>query len=450
MNLLVLFLICFYSPLVSTSDVYEDALRSGDVIFTGLILPIHHRFKSELLKERFDFLNRKLIFTGEIRRSDSLAFQTYGLAHFGLVNNFGVVIEPLLKIGNSNEWPYVVWKKGITAHYSRAYLYYQNKGLLTYIGRNRIAMNLGALMADEDTPFDHFLLRYSGKNFQGFYFLGEFDQQEAEDSSVYHIQGKIYRRFVVGHGLEFRFKNTTFGFNEVALFYNGSNSVDFFHLNPIALYYFSLFDLRQWTKESEQNIFWVLFLNHFSKKFSFHGELVIDDYQYEPSSVYIPNKLAWSIKIVVNNPVFPPSILSAEYSGVNRWTYNHRATLIRWVNRREIMGKFSENDMDSIEVRFKKHFSKFSFDMFGGFKRKGPGSVFESEDFFPNYPRSSFINNTVSSRTFFGFGMQFYSKAYCVSSLLSYSRIKDYEENRISKDLFISLGVLFSPQKFVF
>lgn len=257
-------------------------------------------------------------------------------------------------------------------------------------------------MADNDPPFDHFLVKRSSKHFQGFWFFGEFDPITPRDSlrdypdtlNWWYIGNKTYRRFISAHGIEARIKRFSFGFTEIALFYNAQNFPNLIYLNPIMLYYPVVWDLGK-ARESEQNIFWVTYFNYFKDNYSFHFEFVVDDFQLEKEGVYLPNRFAWSILLNMCDLVFPNSLLSLEYSGAFRWTFNHRIYLLKWVNRGELMGKLSDVDQDEIKVSLNRFFDGILLGNSFGCRRKGPGTISEHDPFFTHfsYPRESLLSH---------------------------------------------------------
>lgn len=390
--LILLQILVLYSPLVSTDALFEEYLRMGKIAYTGILMPIHYHFESEPLNKHYNYLDSKLLINVGFEHRDSNVLWLYPFFQHKH-KNFGLVVEPLLKIGDQTIWPYILWEEYFTAGYSRAYLYYNNNNLFLNLGRNRLAMGLETLMDDKDTPFDHFLIKYSGKHFQGFYFIGEFDYQTPQDTSSYYTKGKTYRRFITGHGIESRFWKLTGGFTEVALFYNEANSPYCYWYNPLILYHPQLWDMGG---AGEQNVFWMLFLNYWGRKVSAHSEVVIDDFQYHPTSPgYWPHKLAWSFRVNVKDPFLKPSFLKLEYSGINRWTYNHGIPILRWTNRREIMGKFRDNDMDSLSLSLTKYKDYHSLIVSCGYVRKGVGHVMEKDTFYTNsngYPQGVFLS----------------------------------------------------------
>ncbi|MEO0258121.1 MAG: hypothetical protein ABIM32_01630 [candidate division WOR-3 bacterium] len=405
LDFLLLLSIFSYQRVIPEEMKFEEALRHksyplSNVVFSipsvydiGQISKYYVIFDSSLLNLNFEYFR------------DSLwTLDCYPRFFYGK-KKYGVVIEPQFRVGAVRGWPNIKWQNLVCGAYSRAYLYYDFPGFLVMAGRNRISLNLEGLMAEEDPPVDLILFVHRGKHFDFSFFTGQLDSKIPKDSSKFFETGKLYNRYISGHSLQYKLKNFSCSFSEIAIFYSRTNTPDFYFLNPFMLYHPRVLDA---VEGGEHNVFWIISANYWGAKYSTHLEFLVDDFYLPDPDQWAPHKLAWIFKFYSLDLPFRNSISGFCYSGATRWTYTHGLSLLYYENRSEVMGALNENDFDKIEIFSRKHFGD-RFDLRGAlwFKRKGEGSVNEKDIYWESgidYPREYFLTGVVEKR--FGQGLE--------------------------------------------
>lgn len=351
---------------------------------------------------------------------------------------YGLVIEPLFRIGEIRGWPAIKWQNVLCGAYSRAYAFYQSPKVLLMAGRNKLQLNLEGLIAEEDPPMDMLFARYNGKKFYFSYFAGQLSSEEATDSSYYYELGKLYNRFISGHSLEYRSTNFSASFSEVVVYFSRTNFPDLYFLNPFMLYHPRVLDD---TEGGEHNTFWIIAGNYWGKRYSTHLEFLVDDFHLPDPDQWAPHKLAWIFKSYIIDFPLNSTVSGISYTGATRWTYTHGLSLLYYNNKREVMGVLNENDFDKVEIFTRKHLSK-SLDIKGNlnFKRKGEGSVSDRDIYWErgiDYPQDYFLTGIVEQR--FGPGIEFYVHNPRISLRLyteyDWIRNRSHVEGAVGKEL---------------
>ncbi len=365
--------------------------------------------------------------------------------------NYGLVVEPFFRLGKVRGWPYIKWDNKIAGAFSRAYFFYDKHPFVFCTGRNRIHINLGALLAEEDPPIDMLLLSYKNEYFNFYYFTGQLDPRITSDSTHFYKRGELKNRYLSGHSLELKGKNFSFSLTELVIYFTNTNIPDPYFSNPFTLYYSKHFDEREY---GEHNACWLLSCNFWNTRFSSHFEFLIDDFHLPDNKMWAPHKLAWIYKLYVVDCPFKNSISGVSYTGATRWTYTHGLNLLYYNNRGEVMGSLNENDFDRIEIFTRKHLSK-RFDLKSSFwfKRKGEASTEEKDIYWDyleeniNYPREYFLTGIVEKR--FGSGIEFdyHTPRIVIRSTLEYDWICNYKHiqgnkgNELRLKLYGSAGI---------
>lgn len=321
-------------------------------------------------------------------------------------DNFNVIIEPCFKFFDYPCWPRIKWENLLSAAYYNAFWRVRFSSKIDMIaGRFKINLYEGGILSGDDPPLDGILWRIANNRFYFYYFASQLDSKITQDSTNWYKRNMIYKRFLFGHGFEFRFKKHTFSFSEISLSFSVDNKLDWVYFNPLMLFYVRGWDTWEY---GERNIFWILSANYWGAKYSTHLEFLVDDFYLPDPDQWAPHKLAWIFKFYSLDLPFRNSISGFCYSGATRWTYTHGLSLLYYENRNEVMGALNENDFDKIEIFSRKHLGD-KFDLRGAlwFKRKGEGSVNEKDIYWESgidYPREYFLTGVVEKR--FGQGLE--------------------------------------------
>ena len=440
----ILFLL--YSRPVPNDVIHEHLLRTHSLSYftTRFSIPLNF-FKAEYdLRQSpyFKFLYAPLTFTFNFYRDTSCVLIFYPRLQLSS-QDWGVVIEPLFKIGEAPGWPYHEWEGFLYGAYSRAYVYYARRPWMFLLGRTKLQLNLEGLFSEEDPPFDMFFVNYKKGLIHFAYWFGQFDPWYTKDSTRWYKKNHLYSRFVSGHNIEILLKNFSVSFSEVVLFYSDNNSPDFYYLNPFILYY-----VKPWDSDlaGEQNIYWIFTGNFWLKKASMHGEFIIDDYQYRMEQ-YVPPKLAWIAIVYIIDFPLKNSISGVSYKGATRWIFTHGTPILYWRNRNEIMGNFDENDFDEIKIFTRKHISKnFDIKWEISYKRKGEASVEDLDPYWQgiDYPRPYFLTGVVEKTLGFANSFEIFADIYNVRVRVGGEYIWNHKHRKNSKATAFNISLYFS------
>jgi len=445
LNLFFIFLLNYWGEL-NPHYLLEEAHIRESFPLPNVGFSIPSKFKGStyfryLAPQDFSLLSLNFDFT----LNKSLTLDLYP-RFFYENGKWGIVVEPLFRMGEVTGWPNIKWHGALCGAYSKAYFYYHCPSFLMMFGRNRIFLNLGGLLSEEDPPMDMFLALWKSKRFNFSYFLGQLDAQIPTDSSRFYEVGKLYNRYLVGHSLEYKGKRFTLSFSEVALFYTESNVPDLYYLNPFMLYHVRALDTEE---RGEHNVFWTFSYNYWGKKISFHEEFLVDDFHLPDPVQWAPHKLAWIAKIFLRE--FPAKGFSTliSYMGATRWTYTHGLSLLYFQNRGEIMGALNDNDFDQVEASIKKQISR-NWDIRGviWYKRKGEGGVREKDIYWESrldYPYSFFLNGVLEKHGGQGLELLWHGERGLISLELSHEFIwnKDNQRGRNLRNLKIRVSCIF-------
>jgi hypothetical protein len=332
---------------------------------------------ARVLKERLgQYLRRYEECGGELAfRSDSIARLFISPRYGKKLGGAEVFVEATLKVGKSDEYPHRAWKDVVASDYTRAYL-------TTGVGRfsflfGRESLKWGSsprsslLLAGHGPPFDMLSARYQTDRFQVSSFFTILNPHA--DTS----------RYLSGHRIEFRLlPDLTVGVGEVVLHGGYDALPDPYYLNPLVLFY-----PREWNKgHGTANILWGIDFDYFGSRWSGYGELMLDDYPYEVSSMNEHPKLGWVLGFRMLDLFRQGEYVVAEYVGVHRWSYGHTIPWQRFVNRGYTMGHDHGNDFDRISVNVTEHLGRFlDVELSAHRTRKGEGEVEEPypEEIFP-------------------------------------------------------------------
>jgi len=371
--MLILILVFTYTRNISEDFLFEKAIKQRNYQFYNARFSYPSRFISSLL---YDYDPSKPISFWINLETQIDTSQSLGLYPTFLYDkqNYGVVIEPLFKIGNTEGWPYLKWHNKIAGAFSRAYFFYDRAPLTLFIGRNRLQLNLEGLLAEEDPPADLFFASYRTPHINFSFFTGQLDSRISQDSTSLYPSGKLFNRFISGHSIEGRGKNYSLSFSEIAIYFTETNQPDPYFLNPFTLYHTRFLDTEE---HGEHNVFWILSASYWGAKFLSQFEFLIDDWHIPDVDVWGPNKFAWIFRTYFVDLPLRGMLSGISYTGATRWVYVHRCDLLYFNNKSETMGILNDNDFDSLSIFFRKPLKgpKSWAKLTLSYKRKGEGSV---------------------------------------------------------------------------
>jgi hypothetical protein len=430
----LIILILAYTKLLNDDLVFENLIREKNYQLSNVRFSLPHRFINPIFGT-LECPHKPISFeiNLETRYTNSFTIDFYPHFIYDKIN-YGVVIEPILRVGKITGWPYIKWENKLVGALSRAYFFYDGNPFTFCIGRNRIQLNLEGLMAEEDPPIDMFLFSYKKEFFNFHYYTGQLDARVTSDTTSFYIVGELKNRYISGHSLELRGGKFSFSITEVAIYFTQTNLPDPYFLNPFSLYYSKHFDEREY---GEHNVFWILAANYWGAKFSSHIEFLIDDFHLPDPDQWAPHKLAWIFKGYVIDFPFKASVSGLSYTGATRWTYTHGLSLLYYNNRGEVMGNLNENDFDKIEIFTRKHFSnKLDLKTSFWFKRKGEANTEEKDVYWErgiDYPREYFLTGIVEKRLGTGIELDFHTPRIVIRSNFEYDWIWNYKHFQSNK-----------------
>ena len=442
----LLVLLTLYERPVPDDILHEYFIRTNHPSYftTRFSIPLDFVKTETNLKQNpyFKSLYSPLTFNFYLHGDTSLVFLFYPRLHLSS-RNWGLVIEPLFKTGEAPGWPYHEWEGFLYGAYSRAYVYYTRPPWMFLLGRNKLQVNLEGLFSEDDPPFDMFFANYKKGLLHFAYWFGQFNSMKTHDSTKYYKPNIIYNRFVSGHTIELVYRNMSLSFSEIALIYSLNNFPEFYYLNPFVIYH-----VKGWDSglNGEQNIFWVLAGNIWLRTCSFHGELIIDDYQYRMEK-YVPPKIGWiGAAYIVDFPL-KNSVSGFFYRGATRWTFTHGISLLYWENKEEVMGNFDENDFDEFKIFTRKHISKkFDIKWEINYKRKGEASVEDVDPYWQeaDYPRPYFLTGVVEKTLGFANSFEIFADIYNVRVRVGGEYIWNHKHRKNSKATGFNISLYFS------
>lgn len=185
------------------------------------------------------------------------------------------------------------------------------------------------------------------------------------------------------HKIEFVFKNLRLGLSEDIIFFNHFNLE---YLNPLSFYYFT-----QWNTGSDDNILWNVEFAYFKNKKKIYGELLIDDFAYQPATG--PHKLGGTIGGWIIDFPRKEWEVRVEYTAIQKWVYTHHEKGNTYTMRVKPLGHYIGPDGDllnfEISIPFLSPWNSLKFRPF--YRRKGEGSIWrdfkeDKDGFHPPFP----------------------------------------------------------------
>ncbi len=193
---------------------------------------------------------------------------------------------------------------------------------------------------------------------------------------------------MVSHRFEYVAQKWKLGLTE-AVVSSDTNEVLPYILAPAAFYYF-----MQWNKGQDENILWSLDASLILSPFKIYGELLVDDFAYEPETG--PHKIGSTIGakwVSVFNSEIDANL---DYTFITKWTYAQRHDKQNYTFRERILGDDLGPDADRTRLIFSyRPLPRLTVGLKGFYKRHGEGDVWrdfaddgahDRESFHPPFP----------------------------------------------------------------
>lgn len=377
---------------------------------------------ASLLKQRIEkYLEGFEGYGGDLEfRSDSIS-RLFASPHYGRkLNGSEIFLQATLKLGKSNEYPSQVWEDIAASDYMRAYLRTGVKRFSFLFGRERLKWGASPisplLLSGGGPPFDMVCANYRTDRFQFSSFFTALSPHG--DTS----------RYLSGHRIEFAlFSTFSVGLSEIVL-HGGCNKLpDPYYFNPLVIFY-----PREWNKgRAIANILWGIDFNYLGTGWSGYGELMLDDYPYEVSSMNEHPKLGWILGVRMLDFLRQGEYIVVEYAGVHRWCYGHAIPWQRYTHRGYPIGHPLGNDFDHISVNATEHLSEsLDIELSAHYTRKGEGRVYDP---YPDqgFPDPYFLTGVVEKRMGMGVGARYMmSSLWTVELMGGWENTNDYGNQR--------------------
>jgi len=327
--------------------------------------------------------------------SDSLfSFRFNPLLDYAVNRNILVRISPFLNLGQDPAYPLPEWKGGIKGDFEEAGIVFRFRPLTILLGRIRRRWGVtenSLILSGWNYPFDSFGFRLEKRPLLFSYFHGRLERLTGDTTLIPLYGDTIISRYLVGHRLEFRLSSKiNLGFTETCL-YATPSGIDISYLNPLLLYYEVQWNKPAWEGEKvDDNIVWS-FDFRINLKPNFYGEIMLDDYQYEPPPDSEPNEIGFTLGIEYP---FPNFTLFAEYTRLNNFCYNTERPYLRYAYLGQPLGYYHGPDVDDLRFGGRYRQQPLIFELTLIRHRKGVGKF---SDPWPEgqFPRPDFLTGVV-------------------------------------------------------
>ncbi|HIE06184.1 MAG TPA: hypothetical protein EYP58_05230 [bacterium (Candidatus Stahlbacteria)] len=316
------------------------------------------------------------------------------LLNYSVTKNLMIRVSPFLTFGDDPAYPLPEWKAGIRGDFEEAGLVFDFDPLYFSLGRMRQRWGVtdhSLILSGWNYPFDQFGFRFERRPFLFSYFHGRLERLTGDSAFIPLYGDSLLSRYLVGHRIEARIsRKVHLGFTETCL-YVTPGGIDISYLNPLLLYYEVQWNKEAWEGESvDDNIVWSVDLR-LDLPPTIYLELMLDDYQYEPSPDSEPNEIGFTVGI--KYPVRGHTVF-AEYTRLNNFCYNTQRPYLRYVYLGQSLGYYHGPDLDDLRVGVRLSFLPIGIDLVGMRHRKGEGRF---DDPWPQgyFPRPDFLTGVV-------------------------------------------------------
>lgn len=361
---------------------------------------------------------------------DSLkGFRINPILNYPMTEKLMIRVSPFLNLGDDPAYPLQEWKKGIRADFEEAGIVFDLDPFYILLGRMRRRWGVtdhSLILSGWNYPFDNFGFRFEKRPFLFSYFHGRLERLTG-DSTLIPIYGdSLLSRYIVGHRLETRItRKIHLGFTEVCL-YATPGGIDISYLNPLLLYY-----EVQWNKEAweggtvDDNIVWSADLR-LDLPPTVYLELMLDDYQYEPSPDSEPNEIGFLVGMKIPIKDYTAFI---EYTRLNNFCYNTQRPYLRYAYLGQPLGYYHGPDVDDLKAGVSLDLGQVTIDLTGSRHRKGEGRF---DDPWPRgqFPRPDFLTGVVEDDLGIEAGLKVYLRKLYLRINGGLHRIDNYHNQQ--------------------
>ncbi len=454
--MLILFIFNIYFPIDSWQNEYLDEIQVRGYYKCSFpsVRPYDFDRKAGLL----DPFSKHLWipnFSGNFRVDTVRVFRLKPLL-FCDISDFTFFMEPVLKFGQDSLPPNKYFMDLVASDYERAYIKFQNKNLLIFVGRERFSIGpspiYNILLSGYSTPMDWFNFSVENRYLKFSFYLSRLEDKFTKpleytgDTITRFINA---RRYLSIRRLDFSPAEwLNMSFTEAATFGGEHFSLNIYHFNPIILLH-----TYQHNWNQDANLFFHLDTRLFFHNFSIYGALLVDDYQLEKDPNNEPNHLGMKIGAEFADLLrFKRSFLIFEYTAITRYTYCHFVPYQRYEFRHTPIGAIYGNDYDNLFMKLVRHQTpKFDWYTIFSYLRKGESKIttiwpIPEQPRVPGteFPSNNFLSGCVQHSYTIGGGVRFFLKHWAFGEFyLGYLYIKNFEHKNGNTKTSISFKLQF-------
>jgi hypothetical protein len=199
------------------------------------------------------------------------------------------------------------------------------RGQEAWLGSGAESMVLSA----NGPAIDRLAVEFHTAHFEGRAIFGSLDDvvlDSALDSLTSTIGPQRVYRYIAGHELTWRparVAEITIG--ETALISRGSQTVDFFYVNPFVPYQLAQHDTGRTGDDARDNLTAFAAVRLRAGPVTGAAELLVDDIQIDPSArLKTPDQLGYDLTLAAPVPLPVPATVSLEYERMDSYTYMRR------------------------------------------------------------------------------------------------------------------------------
>jgi len=339
-------------------------------------------------------------------REDTSKFTSFGFKFEYLKGNYGFVIAPIFKRGDTLVFPDKEWKNLVAADFDYSGIYIKNKYFYGWIGRNH--QNFGPsplnnpILSTEAPPFSNIMYSFKGKKFDINLFYSSLDRYNGPqyDPSITISDTVSIQRHLLIHRLEISpSKWLGIGFTEMSLFGNKYGEILPSFFNPFRVYYADQFNERE-----NSNVFWNFDWVILLKNNLLYGNFLIDDFQYESDPYNEPDHIGINIGFFSN--ICSDNFLLIEYNRFSRWVYGHYLVWQRYIYSKWYIGMNPAANFENLYVIFYMINDKFRLSPYLNIQRSGetnpytpwPVNYNKPPDSLNSFPDNNFLDGTIQKK----------------------------------------------------
>lgn len=411
----------------------------------------------EMLIHRLDYLDipksRARVYSIGRGLSDTVSRYFQEAGFFASLSDIDICIQPLVKFGESSEYPTYRWYDGVGVDLRRSYGCAEVGKFDILLGREALRWGPPSgnmlILSGASPSFDLLYISYANDFFKGTFFVTSLGQYTLQDTlelwwrNETFIKGTRINMFLSGHRLDLSFFDNRFliGLSEVVIYSGEGISLISGYLNPLNLYY--RYRLNRGDRNYSDNVGIGFDFSYYMKDgLCFYGQIFVDDAKFERDEYNNPSILGYcsGLKSSVGR-----SFWTLRYTRVDTWTYIHQLYWNDYLFLGYPIGHPKGQDFDEINGRFIYHLN-YNWDVGLDlcYTRKGENS-FESRwpGVFPehqNFP-SGVVERSFSTEVSVSF---FNLQGLFAKFTLGYTTIRGYQHTEDRKRSFPSFGIVWN------